>query len=101
MSSRMVRSCQLDKKAILQHNIIMKIMPVGEMKTHFSEVIEAVKKGEQIIISYGKKRKNIAVIVPYSQYEKTNGIRLGLLKDKAKCGFAEDFKITTEELVEM
>jgi len=77
----------------------MKTMPVGELKTHFSEVIEAVKKGEQVVISYGKKKKNIAVIVPYSQYENKNGVKLGLLKDKAKCEFADDFEMTTEELV--
>ena len=77
----------------------MKTMPVGQLKTHFSEVIEAVKKGEQVVISYGKKKKNIAVIVPYSQYEKKNGVKLGLLKDKAKCEFADDFEMTTEELV--
>ncbi len=77
----------------------MKTMPVGELKTHFSEVIEAIKKGEQIVISYGKKKKNIAVIVPFSQYEKKNSVKLGLLKNKAKCVFADDFEITTEELV--
>ena len=76
----------------------MKTMPVGELKTHFSEVIEAVKKGEQIVISYGKKKKKIAVIVPFSQYAKENAIKLGLLKNKANCQFAADFEMTTEEL---
>ena len=77
----------------------MKTFPVGELKTHFSEVIEAVKRGEQIVISYGKKKRNIAVIVPYSQYAKKNGIRLGLLKAKARCGFVDDFEMSPEELV--
>ncbi len=77
----------------------MKTMPVGELKSHFSEVIEAIKKGEQIVISYGKKKKKIAVIIPFSQYAKENGIKLGLLKNKANCEFANDFEMTTEELV--
>ena len=77
----------------------MKTMPVGELKSHFSEVIEAIKNGEQIVISYGKKKKKIAVIIPFSQYVKENGVKLGLLKNKAKCVFADDFEMTTEELV--
>jgi len=46
----------------------MKTMPVAELKSHFSEVIEAIKNGEQIVISYGKKKTKIAVIIPFSQY---------------------------------
>ena len=74
-------------------------MPVGELKSHFSEVIEAIKNGEQIVISYGKKKTKIAVIIPFSQYAKKNGVKLGLLKNKANCEFADDFEMTTEELV--
>lgn len=77
----------------------MKTMPVGELKSHFSEVIEAIKNGEQIVVSYGKKKKKIAVIVPYSQYVQENGVKIGLLMGKAKCAFMDDFEMTTEELV--
>ena len=77
----------------------MKTMPVGELKSHFSEVIEAIKNGEHIVVSYGKKKKKIAVIVPFSQYIQENGVKLGLLKGKAKCEFMDDFEMTTEELV--
>jgi antitoxin (DNA-binding transcriptional repressor) of toxin-antitoxin stability system len=76
-------------------------MPVGELKSHFSAVIEAVKNGEEIVISYGKKKKKIAVIVPFSQYAKENSVKLGLLKNKAKCEFSDDFEMTTEELVDV
>jgi len=77
----------------------MKTMPVGELKRRFSEVIEAVRNGERIVVSYGKKRGKIAVIVPYSQYANENSIKLGLLQGKAKSEFADDFEMTTEELV--
>jgi prevent-host-death family protein len=76
----------------------MKTMPVGELKARFSEVIEAVKRGEKIVVSYGKKKENLAVIVPFSQYRKKNAVRVGLLEGKAKCEFADDFEMTTEEL---
>ena len=68
----------------------METMPVGELKRRFSEVIEAIKNGERIIVSYGKKKTKIAVIVPFSQYAKENGVKLGLLilicfQDETNC----------------
>jgi prevent-host-death family protein len=77
----------------------MKSMPVGEFKTKFSQVIERVKKGEKVAISYGKKKENIAVIVPYAEYKRTSAIKLGLLKGKASYAFKKDFSMTFEELV--
>lgn len=75
----------------------MKKFPVGEFKTHFSEIIEQVRSGEEIIITYGKKKENVAVIIPYEAY-KTKRIRLGLLQDKS-FKIHDDFKMTEEELL--
>lgn len=36
--------------------LIMKTMTVGEFKTHFSEVIEEVKKGEVIALLMASKK---------------------------------------------
>lgn len=78
----------------------MKTLPVGELKTHFSEVLNKVKSGAEIIITYGRKKENIAVIVPYSTYKKKNKINLGLLRDK-KMKIHEDFKMTEAELMDL
>jgi prevent-host-death family protein len=75
----------------------MKTFAVGEFKTHFSEIIERVRAGEEIIISYGKKKENVAVLIPYAAY-KTKRIRLGLLQAKT-LKIHDDFKITEEELL--
>lgn len=75
----------------------MKTFPVGEFKTHFSEIIEQVRAGEEIVITYGKKKENIAVLIPYAAY-KTKKIRLGLLQDKSLT-IHHDFKMTEEELL--
>ncbi|MEM7552021.1 MAG: type II toxin-antitoxin system prevent-host-death family antitoxin [Bacteroidota bacterium] len=32
-------------------------MNVGELKANFSQVLDKVKKGEEIIITYGKRKK--------------------------------------------
>lgn len=77
----------------------MKKYPVGEFKTHFSEIIEDVRSGEEVIITYGKKKENVAVLIPYAAY-KTKKIKLGLLKDK-KMKIHDDFKMTEEEFLDL
>ena len=77
----------------------MKTMQIGELKTNFSRVIERVKKGEKIVISYGKSKENVAVIVPYAEYKGTNAIKLGMLSRKATYAFSDDFQMTSEELL--
>ena len=77
----------------------MKTFTVGDFKAHFSEIIERVQSGEEIIISYGKKKENVAVLIPYAAY-KTKKIRLGLLQDKS-LKIHDDFKMTEEELLNL
>jgi prevent-host-death family protein len=77
----------------------MKTMQIGELKTHFSEVIERVKSGEKIVVSYGRKKENVAVIIPYSEFKRTRAIRIGLLKGKAGYKFKKDYEMTDEELL--
>lgn len=75
----------------------MKTFPVGKFKTHFSEIIEQVRSGEEIIITYGKKKENVAVLIPYAAY-KTRKIRLGLLQHKT-LKINDDFEMTEEALL--
>jgi antitoxin (DNA-binding transcriptional repressor) of toxin-antitoxin stability system len=78
----------------------MKAMPVGEVKTHFSEVLEEVKQGNRIGILYGRTKKPVAMIVPYIE-EKVSRRKIGILDGKIKIKFGDDFEMTTEELLEM
>lgn len=75
------------------------MMQVADFKAHFSEVIERVKSGEEIIITYGRRKERVAVVVPYERYARTNRVRLGGLEGRVTAEFAEDFKITPEELI--
>ena len=77
----------------------MESINVGELKSRFSEVLERVRGGEEIIISYGKNRKRVAVIVPYSHYVPKKERELGLLKGKGECIIHNDFKITDEDML--
>jgi hypothetical protein len=75
----------------------MKTMTVGEFKTHFSEVIEQVKAGEKIAVTYGKKKEIIGYFSP--EIPPQPKIKLGILEGKAKFTFAPDFKMTEEEFL--
>ena len=75
----------------------MKTMTVGEFKTHFSDVIEQVKSGEEITVTYGKKKEVIGYFTPKKSDQPK--IKLGLMEGKAKAIFHPDFKITEDEFL--
>ena len=77
----------------------MQTLTIGELKTGFSEVLKKVRNGQKIVISYGKKREKVAVIVPYSDYIETPERRLGLLEKRAECIIHDDFEIDEQELL--
>jgi prevent-host-death family protein len=77
----------------------MQSISVGELKARFSEVLERVRKGEEIVISFGKKRKRVAVLLPYDNYIPKQKRKLGLLRDQGSFVFHEDFKMTDEEML--
>jgi antitoxin (DNA-binding transcriptional repressor) of toxin-antitoxin stability system len=78
----------------------MKSLPVGELKAHFSEVLEKVQQGESFGILYGKKKELVAEINPPRKVKKKKR-RLGLLEGKMKVVFADDFKMTEEEFLNL
>jgi antitoxin (DNA-binding transcriptional repressor) of toxin-antitoxin stability system len=79
----------------------MKTYPVAEAKTNFSALLKDVQKGEEIAISYGRKKEMVALLVPFAarQPKKTRGI--GSLKGKATVKFAKDWYMTDEELINL
>lgn len=76
----------------------MKTLPVGELKAQFSEVLEKVRQGQKFGILYGKKKKPVAMIVPFEDFEKKKERKLGILDGKYEVRFSADFKMTEEEL---
>ena len=80
----------------------MKSLPVGELKANFSEVLEDVQNGETIEIVYGKKKKPVARIVPIDKPKKKKKLRpIGLYDGKMTVEFADDFKMTEEEFINL
>jgi antitoxin (DNA-binding transcriptional repressor) of toxin-antitoxin stability system len=79
----------------------MQTMTVGHFKSHFSQVLDFIQHGEDIVISYGKKKEKIAVLVPYDRYEGKPQRILGLLADKASFAVSTDFKVSDDELLSL
>lgn len=76
----------------------MKTMTVGEFKTHFSEVIDQVKSGEKIEVTFGKTKEIVGYFIPEKELNVSKR-RLGLLEGKATVHFGPDFEMTEEEFL--
>ena len=74
----------------------MKTMTVAEFKARFSEVLEHIKKGEEVAVSYGKAHRPVGLFVPYGT--RPSRRKLGILR-KGKFKLHADFKMTDEELL--
>jgi len=79
----------------------MKSLSVGEIKTHFSEVLEKVQQGESFGITYGKSKKLVAEINPPKTKQTKKKRKLGILEGKMEVVFADDFKMTEEEFINL
>lgn len=79
----------------------MKSLPVGEFKAQLSELLELVQQGETVEVLYGKKRKPVARLVPMKEPKPAKKRKLGACEGKVKYVFADDFKMTDEELIDL
>jgi len=77
----------------------METLQATQIAPNFSRITENLQKGKRFGILYGKAKKPVAMLVPFE--EKTRKRKIGILDGKAKIEFAEDFKMTTEELLEL
>jgi antitoxin (DNA-binding transcriptional repressor) of toxin-antitoxin stability system len=77
----------------------MRTLSLAEAKTHFSAILKDVGLGNEVAISYGRKKVTIAVIIPYETWKKSKKRQLGTLKEKGAVRFSKDFSITDEELI--
>jgi antitoxin (DNA-binding transcriptional repressor) of toxin-antitoxin stability system len=79
------------------YNRNMEALTVAELKTHFSDVLNRVKNGENIKILYGKSKKPVAMIIPIEGINSPRGI--GVLDGKAAFTINGNGKISEEEFL--
>ena len=77
----------------------MKTLAVGEFKTHFSEVLDEVRNGEEFVVCYGRKKEKVAVVIPYEKYTK-QPVVLGVMEGIASYRINDDFEMTDEEFLD-
>ncbi len=73
----------------------MKTMTVGEFKTHFSEVVDLILKGEGVQVTYGRKKEVIGKFMPTVKAKKPRPI--GIFDNTPGYHMASDFCETTYE----
>lgn len=73
-------------------------MTVGEFKAQFSEVLEKMKLGEKIAVTYGKKKEIVGYFTPKISKQTTKR-KLGILEGKAKVVFNNDFELSENEFL--
>lgn len=76
----------------------MKTYSIGDFKANLSEILDMVREGEEIALTYGKKKEVVAFLVPK---KKKSGKKrfLGLLEGKATVEFKDNFEMTEEEFL--
>jgi antitoxin (DNA-binding transcriptional repressor) of toxin-antitoxin stability system len=79
----------------------MKTIQVGDLKTHFSEILNQIRNGDEIIISYGRKKEKIAKIIPYKSQNNKIPRKIGILKGKASYKINDNFELTDEEFLNL
>lgn len=80
----------------------MKTLTVAKLKAEFSSVINDLKQGHEVVITYGRKKEPIATIVPQSKLVKPNySIELGDLKKAGWTYKMKNFEITDEEFLNL
>lgn len=77
----------------------MKTWPVGEFKARFSEALKSVQEGNPVRVTYGKKGKVVAVLVPPAAFPQKGKLILGSLQGKATFHTGADFKIQDGEML--
>ena len=79
----------------------MKMMTVGEFKSRFSDVISDVKSGEEIAVTFGRKKEIVGYFVPKKKMGNSPDRKLGILEGKATAIFNDDFKFSERDFVDL
>ena len=78
----------------------MKTVSVAEVRSNLSTLLKEVESGNEIGISFGRRRETIAVIVPIAEYRKIKERRLGSLAGRLTVEFKDDWKMTDDEFLD-
>jgi antitoxin (DNA-binding transcriptional repressor) of toxin-antitoxin stability system len=78
----------------------MKTVSIGDFKTNLSEIAQKVLKGEEFIVTHGRKKTKMFKVSPLDEVKQTKR-KLGILKGKVKVKFHDDWEMSEEELLDL
>ena len=73
-------------------------LPVGDFKSRFSEALDIVARGGTVCVTYGLKKKPVAVLFPPPH--KALKRKLGMLAGKVHFEISSDWELSDQELSE-
>lgn len=77
-------------------------MTSAKLKANFSAVVAELKLGNEVAITYGRKKEPLGTIVPQSKLKKPDySIQLGDLKLQGWNYKMKNFEITDDELLSL
>ena len=76
----------------------MKTVQSGELKNNFAHFLEKVIKGEVFVVSYGRKKKKVALLSPYDSKKRFKR-KLGILDGKISIRIRKDWEISESEFL--
>lgn len=75
-------------------------MTTADFKANFSSVVDELKKGNEIAITYGRNKKVLATVVPQSKMIKPDySVKLGDLKEEGWTYSMNNFEMTESEFL--
>lgn len=78
----------------------MKTMTTADFKANFSSVVDELKQGNKVVITYGRKKVPLATIIPQNLLEKPNhSVKIGDLKSQGWTYSLNGFEISEDELI--
>lgn len=75
----------------------MKTVTIGEFKANLSLYIEKIQKGEELVVTHGRKRKKILRVLPFHEV-KPRRRKLGPLEGKGSFKIHKDFEMSAQEI---
>ena len=76
----------------------MNSIAIAEARAKLSTVLKNVQAGEEFIITSDRSKEPVAVVVPFSEWKKSQSRKLGSLSGKVRVEFSDDLQMTEEEL---
>ena len=72
---------------------------MGEFKSKFSQILDWIRSGEEVVVSYGRKKEEVAVLIDIKKHRKAPKRKFGILEGKGSFKIHDGFEMTDDEVL--